>query len=276
LRRSGHFSGYTIVELLVTLGVVSLLIAIILPTLSSSQRSGGRIACFTQLRDAGIGLATYSNDFRDAWPSPMEYDPDAGVWGARFRGRVYPQSHQETPRDYLVVEGMWHIPLLGRIYEDSTFVEALVCPSDTVASPPSPGGPPLREVIPPKSRSMSLAVYLDPAVLRDDGPLTNVLHMRSTFVHEMRFPSRKATLHETRPWHTPEGYVAGIPQDGLRSHSVLAGDGSVGLRSKADAEPGVLLTNLNDGTWDPGITELERRILSIFRTTRDGVRGRDW
>jgi prepilin-type N-terminal cleavage/methylation domain-containing protein len=268
--------GFSVVELLVVLGVVSLLIAITLPAFSASRQSGDRIACFAQLRDAGIGLATYANDFNDTWPSPMEHDPGTGVWGARFRGRLYPQSHQPSPQDYLVVEGMWHVPLLGRIYEDSDFIEPLVCPADTVSTPPTTGGPPLREILPPVSSSMSLAVYLDPTVLHGDGPLDGVMKMRTTSVHDMRHPSRKATLHETRPWHTPEGYIAGVPQDGLRSHTVLAGDGSVSLRAKADALSGVMFTNLHDGSWDPGITDLGRRAITVFRTTRDGVLGRDW
>lgn len=175
-----------------------------------------------------------------------------------------------------MVEGMWHVPLLGRIYEDSDFIESLVCPADMFVSPPAAGGPPLREILPPVSSSMSLAVYLDPTVLREDGPLEGVMKMRTTSVHDMWQPSRKATLHETRPWHTPEGYTAGIPQDGLRSHTVLAGDGSVSLRSKSDALSGVMFTNLHDGSWDPGITDLERRAITVFRTTRDGVRGVDW
>jgi prepilin-type N-terminal cleavage/methylation domain-containing protein/prepilin-type processing-associated H-X9-DG protein len=67
LRRRCH-RGFTLVELLVVIGVVALLIAILLPTLSKSRESARRVACLSNLRQVHAAFHLYAFANHDQVP----------------------------------------------------------------------------------------------------------------------------------------------------------------------------------------------------------------
>ena len=55
--------GFSLVELLVTISIIAVLLALVLPALSSARGSARDVGCLSNLRQVGIGLAAYATDF---------------------------------------------------------------------------------------------------------------------------------------------------------------------------------------------------------------------
>ena len=58
--------GFTLIELLVVVAIIALLIAILLPSLAGAREQARAVKCGSNLRQWGLGVATYSSNF-DGW-----------------------------------------------------------------------------------------------------------------------------------------------------------------------------------------------------------------
>ena len=67
-RRPRGGSGFTLVELLVAIGIIAVLIAILLPALRKAQASARMVVCQSNLRQIHAGVVMYSLEHRDRWP----------------------------------------------------------------------------------------------------------------------------------------------------------------------------------------------------------------
>src|SRR5688572_25700057 len=61
-------AAFTLVELLVVIGIIAVLISILLPTLSKARAAGQRTQCLSNLRQLHLAVVMYANTYKDAVP----------------------------------------------------------------------------------------------------------------------------------------------------------------------------------------------------------------
>lgn len=64
----GRRNAFTIIELLVVISIVTLLVSILLPSLSSARRQARSTVCLTNLKRLGMGMILYVGTNRDRFP----------------------------------------------------------------------------------------------------------------------------------------------------------------------------------------------------------------
>ena len=76
-RRSARGCAFTLIELLVVIAIIAILAALLLPALSRAKTSAKSAACKSNLRQIGIGLRLYVDEF-EKYPLEITFkNPDA-------------------------------------------------------------------------------------------------------------------------------------------------------------------------------------------------------
>jgi len=108
--------AFSLVEMLIVLGIIALLAAIALPVFNSVRRRGYQTTCASNLKQLGLAVNLYTQDFDDLFPrggDPVDLNTDA--WHTAANGIYEYQVGQLPPltytlRPYIKSLETWHCP----------------------------------------------------------------------------------------------------------------------------------------------------------------------
>jgi len=113
--------AFTLIELLVVIAIISILAAILFPVFARARESARRASCLSNLRQIGLGMMQYTQDYDEHYPTafPGKHDGNtqwakAGMPGMRFSVETL-NNHSVTWMDV--------------IFPYVKSVEVFICPS---------------------------------------------------------------------------------------------------------------------------------------------------
>ena len=133
-------SGFTLIELLVVIAIIALLAAILFPVFARARENARKSSCLNNMKQLGIGVAQYAQDYDEHFPLQESNNTVAGV------------TNNPNYLDSNGVSVSWDLMIQPYIKN----IQTLVCPSDTrsvVQNTALPGYGGLR-------RSYAMARYL--------------------------------------------------------------------------------------------------------------------
>ncbi len=116
--------AFTLVELLVVIGIIALLISILMPALSAAKRQANTVKCNANLKSIGQIMLMYSNDNKGKVPRNYEYGQqylDGHIFWAEAFGKYFDRSfvgatdHTSSAADAVILPslmkiGVYHCP----------------------------------------------------------------------------------------------------------------------------------------------------------------------
>lgn len=130
--RGATLHAFTIPELLVTIAIIAILAAVLLPALTRAKEQGKATICLNNLRQLGLALHVYAGDHDDALPYNMGKDGiDETVAKGEFRNWAndvmsWELDSYNTNTTLLTIGGLG--PYVGGV------AKVFKCPSDTALS----------------------------------------------------------------------------------------------------------------------------------------------
>jgi prepilin-type N-terminal cleavage/methylation domain-containing protein/prepilin-type processing-associated H-X9-DG protein len=134
-RRGAPRRGFTLVELLVVIGIIGVLIGIIVPALTKAREASLRVKCLSNLRQLGTAYQIYANMYKDYIP--------IGYWSGQKQTN-YLINYNEG--------GVSFYTIMGLLYQAKLLQspEALYCPAEPLEmwqyNTPSNPWPPVEQV----------------------------------------------------------------------------------------------------------------------------------
>jgi prepilin-type N-terminal cleavage/methylation domain-containing protein/prepilin-type processing-associated H-X9-DG protein len=201
--------GFTLIELLVVIAIIAILAAILFPVFARARENARRASCQSNMKQIGLGIAQYTQDYDDKMTPIDRYTSGSGVGGA-WTNLLQP-------------------------YVKST--QIFNCPSNTSTTPIVGGGGALNDYIANGNWGTPQASF-DYARPMDVTSHVSPYSVTARSLAEFTEPARTITVAEysgTKSdgfiWSTsatPAGVTGGLsPQNHLGVTNYLFGDGHV-------------------------------------------------
>ena len=117
--RSRH--GFTLIELLVVIAIIAILASILFPVFNRAREDGRRASCISNLKQLGLGMAQYTQDYDERLPSVQDGPNDAVAFP--YASWNYFIAAGGDPRTFDMTRGSLH-PYIKN-------TQIFLCPSDS-------------------------------------------------------------------------------------------------------------------------------------------------
>ncbi len=71
--------GFTLIELLVVIAIIAILAAILFPVFARARENARRASCQSNLKQIGLGIMQYTQDYDEKYPMRQYNNTDAGI-----------------------------------------------------------------------------------------------------------------------------------------------------------------------------------------------------
>jgi prepilin-type N-terminal cleavage/methylation domain-containing protein len=244
--------GFSLVELLVGLGIIAIVVSLLLPVLATARRKTRLTVCLSRARNLNTLVLTYSMDYRGLPPAIFD-DRQAGADTIQQR-----QAYLFYPTK---VFSAGPFPAGSGLFPGD---KSLACPENQALFGSSKDADWFVDY------SVSVAFYVDAAWLSPTLPENRFTQMvrKLQYVDSPTFPSKKALAFENQVWHAWRGFFQAGADVTALSPRWCNGAVSVGF-SDGHAD------QVASDDLVPSVSRLPEFSYQELNFTPDGTRGRD-